>query len=87
VTPTDYLYTGQRLEEDIGLYYYRARWYDPALGRIAQADTLIPEPGNPLAWDRYACVLDNPARYMDPSGHDRACGLTLCRIGEFLDIG
>ena len=21
VTPTDYLYTGQRLEEDIGLYY------------------------------------------------------------------
>ena len=26
---TDRLYTGQRLSEDLGLYDYRARWYDP----------------------------------------------------------
>ncbi|WP_343414166.1 hypothetical protein [Candidatus Amarolinea dominans] len=30
-----------------GLYFYNARYYDPALGRFTQADTLIPNPGNP----------------------------------------
>ena len=28
-TVTDLLYTGQKLEEELGLYYYVARWYDP----------------------------------------------------------
>ncbi len=41
----------------------------PALGRFVQADTLVPQPGNPLAWDRYAYVLNNPLRYTDPSGY------------------
>jgi hypothetical protein len=40
-----------------------------ALGRFAQADTLVPNPGNPLAFDRYAYTLNNPLRYVDPSGH------------------
>ncbi|RMF48359.1 MAG: hypothetical protein D6755_03925 [Anaerolineae bacterium] len=35
----------------------------------AQADTLIPGAGSPLAWNRYAYVNDNPLRYRDPSGH------------------
>jgi RHS repeat-associated protein len=35
---TDYRYTGQREEASFGLYYYRARWYDPVLGRFAQAE-------------------------------------------------
>jgi RHS repeat-associated protein len=26
-----------------GLMFYNARWYDPALGRFAQPDTIIPE--------------------------------------------
>jgi RHS repeat-associated protein len=41
-TPTTFRYTGQRLETDIGLYYYGARWYDSALGRFIQADTIVP---------------------------------------------
>ncbi|RMF37339.1 MAG: hypothetical protein D6759_02455 [Chloroflexi bacterium] len=28
--PTDRRYTGQRWDEEVGLYDYRARWYDPA---------------------------------------------------------
>jgi RHS repeat-associated protein len=68
-TPTKRQYTGQINEAEIGLYFYNARFYDPALGRFTSADTLIPQPGNPLAWDRYAYTLNNPLRYIDPSGH------------------
>jgi RHS repeat-associated protein len=67
--PTDYQYTGQRHEAEFGLYFYQARWYDPASAHFTQADTLIPEPGNPLALDRYAYVYYNPLKYTDPSGH------------------
>ena len=67
--PTTMKYMGQREESLLGLYFYNARWYDPVLGRFIQADTLVPEPGNPLAWDRYAYVLNNPVSFLDPSGH------------------
>ncbi len=68
--PTKYTYTGQYSNvADFGLMNYNARWYDPALGRFAQADTLIPQPSDPQAWDRYAYVENNPLRYTDPSGH------------------
>jgi RHS repeat-associated protein len=71
-TPTDRRYTGQREEANFGLYFYNARWYDPALGRFIQADTIIPRAGNPQAWDRYAYANNNPANSTDPTGH-RAC--------------
>jgi hypothetical protein len=47
--------------------YYNARWYDPALGRFAQADSIIPDGVQGL--DRYAYVNNNPMRYTDPTGH------------------
>jgi len=68
-TPTDYRYTGQLEQAGIGLYYYNARWYDPALGRFVSADTIVPGAGNPMAYDRYAYVSNNPLKYTDPSGH------------------
>ena len=71
-TPTDRRYTGQREVDDVGLYFYNARWYDPALGRFIQADTIVPEAGNPQAWDRYAYANNNPTNSTDPTGH-RAC--------------
>ena len=68
-TMTDRRYTGQRAE-GIGLYDYGARWYDAALGRFVQADSIIPEATQGVqAWDRYAYANNNPIRYNDPSGH------------------
>ena len=64
--PTDRQYTGQRWDETLGLYDYRARYYDPTLGRFIQPDTVVPEPGDPQALNRYAYVLNNPLRYNDP---------------------
>jgi hypothetical protein len=49
--------------------YFRARYYDSLLGRFLSADTLVPEPGYPQAFNRYAFVYNNPLKYTDPSGH------------------
>jgi len=54
------------------LYCYGARWYEPYLNRWTQPDPIIPSPGNPLDWDRYSYVRNNPVKYNDPSGHE-AC--------------
>jgi len=68
--PTDYGFTGQRsFDSEFGLLHFNARWLDPALGRFAQADTIVPNPWNPMAFDRYAYVFNNSLRYTDPSGH------------------
>jgi RHS repeat-associated protein len=75
---TQYRYTGQRLEQrlgvaegglDRGLYFYGARWYDSSLGRFIQADTIVPQPGNPQSLNRYSYAANNPVKYRDPSGH------------------
>ncbi|MBO9371518.1 MAG: RHS repeat-associated core domain-containing protein [Chloroflexi bacterium] len=60
VIPTDRRFTGQRQEADLGLYDYRARFYDPTLGRFLQPDPLVPEPGHSQALNRYAYVYNNP---------------------------
>jgi hypothetical protein len=52
------------------LHDYGARWYDSALGRWLQPDTIVPlESQGVQAWDRYAYVNNNPVRYNDPTGH------------------
>ncbi|MBX3000483.1 MAG: RHS repeat-associated core domain-containing protein [Caldilineaceae bacterium] len=82
-------FTGQYHEKSLasgssedGLYYYGARWYDAALGRFTQADTIVPNPGNPQDLNRYSYVRNNPLKYTDPSGHCPAppteMGATIC---------
>jgi RHS repeat-associated protein len=66
--PTKRTYTGQ-IADDTGLYFYNARYYASGLGRFVSADTIVPEPGNPQAFNRYMYALGNPIRYVDPSGH------------------
>ncbi len=63
------LIPGQRYDAAVGLYDYRARWYAPALGRFIQPDTIVPNPGDPQALNRYSYAGNNPVRYTDPSGH------------------
>jgi RHS repeat-associated protein len=81
---TDYRYTSQRQEATLGLYYYRARWYDPYLNRWTQPDSIVPDPYSPAEWDRYAYVRNNPVKYSDPSGHCAAfAGPGLFGIASF----
>ena len=68
---TDRRFTGQRENMDWGLYYYNARYYVPGLGRFANADTIVPEPGDPQSFNRYSYVNNNPINFSDPTGHCR----------------
>ena len=72
---TDYKFTGQREQAELGLYFYGARWYDGSLGRFTSADTMIPSTQGTQAWDRYVYANNNPVRYNDPTGHNTECGL------------
>jgi len=83
--PTDYRFTGQRQEGTIGLYDYGARFDDPLLGRFLSADTVVPEPGNPQALNRYSYCYNNPLRFVDPDGHDG--GVTAALVAITVSIG
>lgn len=63
-------FTGQEADAATGLHYFGARYYDAQLGRFITADTVIPGAGSdPQGLNRYAYVLNNPMRFVDPSGH------------------
>ncbi|MCZ7672026.1 MAG: hypothetical protein M5U34_35320 [Chloroflexi bacterium] len=49
-----------------------ARFYLPALGRFASADTIVPNPTNPQSLNRYSYVRNSPLNMIDPTGH-REC--------------
>ncbi len=67
--PTDFGFTGQRGVPGTGLVFMHARYYHTGLGRFTQADTVVPEAGNPQALNRYSYVIGNPLLYVDPTGH------------------
>jgi RHS repeat-associated protein len=63
-----HLFAGEELDRESGLYYLRARYYDPRAGRFLTRD---PAPGretDPLSLNEYLYALANPVNRVDPSG-------------------
>lgn len=58
-----YGYTGREPDET-GMMYYRARYYDPAVGRFTQRDPI----GLNGGINQYIYVSNNPINFTDPSG-------------------
>ncbi|MDH5380644.1 MAG: RHS repeat-associated core domain-containing protein, partial [Cyclobacteriaceae bacterium] len=62
---TPYLYNGKELDEETGLYYYGARYYDPVTSIFVSVDPLAEKyPG----LSPYVYTFNNPIRYSDPTG-------------------
>jgi len=60
-----FLFTGKMYDAEPGLYYYRARYYNPILGRFLSPDPLGPEGGG---LNLYRYCQNNPVNIMDPTG-------------------
>jgi RHS repeat-associated protein len=63
-TPDAFGYTGQRVDAESSLYYYRARYYSSVLGRFLQVDPSGYDAGLLL----YAYVSNDPLNLIDPTG-------------------
>lgn len=67
--PVSNRYTGQIIDDQTGLYYYQSRYYDPQLGRFIQPDSMVPSVVNSQDLNRYSYCVNNPLKYVDPTGH------------------
>ncbi|MBQ8924136.1 MAG: glycohydrolase toxin TNT-related protein [Lachnospiraceae bacterium] len=65
-----FLYNGQLgvITDDSGLYYMRARYYNPDIKRFINQDILTGNIGNSASLNRYSYVQGNPLSYTDPFG-------------------
>ena len=57
-------FAGEQYDPVANLYYLRARFYNPVIGRFLQEDTYY---GDGL--NLYTYCHNNPVGYVDPSGH------------------
>ena len=65
---TDMGYTQHEMLDEVGLVHMNGRIYDPTLGRMLTADILVSYPERSTSYNRYAYALDNPLRFVDPTG-------------------
>ena len=86
ISQTDYGYTFQRDLPGMGLMDYRARFYDPLLGRFIQPDSIVPSVSNPQAFNRYSYVLNQPVNFNDPTGHFPIAYDTPASFSIWLDV-
>lgn len=61
-------FTGKPHDEDTGLSYFGARYYNPMLGRFMGVDPVDFNPDNIHSFNRYAYANNNPFKFIDPDG-------------------
>lgn len=79
---TRYGFTGRERDQATGLTYYRARWYDPQIGRFMLEDPIGFGGGDT---NFYTYAKNNPLSFTDPRGTDTAGGLATA--GELAEAG
>lgn len=70
---SEYRFTGKELDDETGLHYFEARYYDSLVGRFLSVDPLYVEKQNRIIGssanlDPFMYVQNSPINYIDPSG-------------------
>lgn len=65
---TDFQYTGEQWDPDAKLFYLRARYYDPQIGRFLSTDLIQGSMLNPQTFNQYVYVNNDPINKSDPFG-------------------
>jgi RHS repeat-associated protein len=68
-TPNNYRYAGEQWDEDVGMYYNRARYLQPQTGRFWTMDSYNGDRMDPASLHRYLYTRNAPTNRVDPSGH------------------
>ena len=61
-------FTGHEHLTSFGLINMNGRMYDPVMSSFLSVDQYVQSPSNSQNFNRYAYCLNNPLRYVDPSG-------------------
>lgn len=63
-------FTQKERDNETGLDYFLARYYSSSQGRFTSPDPLLAsgKTANPQSWNRYTYTINNPLKYIDPSG-------------------
>jgi RHS repeat-associated protein len=67
-TPNNYLYRGEQFDSDLGLYYLRARYYNPNSGRFMSRDPEDGKAKDPKTLHKYLYAGGDPINAVDPTG-------------------
>jgi RHS repeat-associated protein len=63
-----FTFTGEQVDDDLGLVYLRARYYGPKMGRFISKDRFAGFDEDMQSLNRYAYARSNPVMLADPSG-------------------
>ena len=61
-------FTGHEHLYNFGLINMNGRMYDPVVSSFLSVDQYVQSPDNAQSFNRYAYCMNNPLRYVDPSG-------------------
>ena len=68
-TKNDFLFAGEQFDPVTGLYYLRARYMNPSVGRFITMDSYEGSIDDPVSLHKYLYANANPVSNSDPSGY------------------
>lgn len=68
-TKNDFLFCGEQFDPVTGLYYLRARYMNPSVGRFITMDSYEGSIDDPVSLHKYLYANANPVSNSDPSGY------------------
>jgi len=68
-TVNSFRYRGEQYDSTLGMYYLRARYYRPQVGKFLTGDSYQGDDANPPSIHRYNYTPSDPVNFLDPTGH------------------